>query len=286
MEERINQALVQLESDLQGLLSAKEQVEKTVGASAELLETVGEYVASVNHLCLELRPLVIATKGVVPDLEHEVKSIIANIERTCSTIITTFNTNVDKAMTTFQTGVQNVLVKFIDENNKLSDHVKSLNSLREQIEKATGEIQLLKESLSQISEDLKESQKSQDEVLDAIKEDVGKIANTTSSTVKGYIDEQTSKIEALLAEKDIKIQELSSTISSVKQVCNDIKEISSSINPAIIQKIEECISLNSTKAEELQQNIKASVNNVAHQSIINRWIIIAGIIILAALQFI
>jgi len=51
-------------------------------------------------------------------------------------------------------------------------------------------------------------------------------------------------------------------------------------------KIENSISSNATKAEELQQTIKASADDIVHQSNINRWIIIAGIIILAALQFI
>ena len=84
--------------------------------------------------------------------------------------------------------------------------------------------------------------------------------------------------------------------NSIENCCQDIRSNSDSLlrealatkelNHTIIQKIENSISSNATKAEELQQTIKVSVDDIVHQSNINRWIIIAGIIILAALQFI
>ena len=79
MEERINQALVQLESDLQSLQSAKEQVEKTVGASAELQKTVGEYVASVKNLCVTLKTWENNLKTRESSLSQDVESSIADI---------------------------------------------------------------------------------------------------------------------------------------------------------------------------------------------------------------
>ena len=55
MEDRINQALMQLEKDLQSINSAREQVESTVKASTDLHKVVGDYVSSVKKLCIGLK---------------------------------------------------------------------------------------------------------------------------------------------------------------------------------------------------------------------------------------
>lgn len=52
MEDRFNQALMQLEKDLQSINTAREQVESTVKASTELQKVVGEYVTSVKKLVI------------------------------------------------------------------------------------------------------------------------------------------------------------------------------------------------------------------------------------------
>lgn len=237
MEERINQALVQLESDLQSLQSAKEQVEKTVGASAELQKTVGEYVASVKNLCVTLKAWENNLKTRESSLGQDVESSIAAIERTCSTLITAFNTNVDQATTTFQTGTKTVLDNFIDENNKLTDQVESLNDLREQIKKATEDIQLLKDSLSQISKDLKKSQDEQDEALNGIQQ---KVANLPSQVHEEslYVNQAISNSEKTLIDSvNIAISKADEIIASIKVITSNLDGLNTlcqNINSTII----------------------------------------------------
>lgn len=237
MEERINQALVQLESDLQSLQSAKEQVEKTVGASIELQKTVGEYVVSVKNLCVTLKTWENDLKARESSLGQDVESSIADIERTCSTLITTFETNVGEATTTFQTGTKTILDTFIDENNKLTEQVKSLNGLREQIKKAAEDIQFLKNSLSQISKDLKESQDEQDEVLKGIQQKVTNLPSQVHEESLSVIQVITNSEKTLVDSVSIAISRADEIIASIKGITSNLDGLNTlcqNINSSII----------------------------------------------------
>lgn len=256
MEERINQALVQLESDLQSLQSAKEQVEKTVGASAELQKTVGEYVASVKNLCVTMKAWENNLKTRESSLGQDVESSIAAIERTCSTLITAFNTNVDQATTTFQTKTETVLGNFIDENNKLTEQVKSLNGLREQIKKATEDIQLLKDSLSQISQDLKESQDEQDEVLKGIQQ---KVTNLPSQVHEDSL----SVIQAISNSEKTLVDSVNITISKADEIIASIKGLTSNLDGlnTLCQNINSTIISSTTNLTNVITGAKDDVTN-------------------------
>ena len=237
MEERINQALVQLESDLQSLQSAKEQVEKTVGASAELQKTVGEYVVSVKNLCVTLKTWENNLKTRESSLSQDVESSIADIERTCSTLIKTFDTNVGQATTSFQTGIKTALDNFISENNKLTEQVKSLNGLREQIKKATEDVQLLKDSQSQISKDLKESQDKQDEALNEIQQNVTNLPSQVHEESLSVIQAISNSEKTLVDSVDIAISKADEIIVSIKGVTSNLDGLNTlcqNINSSII----------------------------------------------------
>ena len=255
MEERINQALVQLESDLQSLQSAKEQVEKTVGASAELQKTVGEYVASVKNLCVTLKTWENNLKTRESSLSQDVESSIADIERTCSTLITTFNTNVDKATTTFQTGTKTVLDNFLGENNKLVEHVKSLHGLREQLKKAIEEILILKDSLSQISKDLKESLDEQDKVLNNIQQ---KVTNFTSQVH----EESLLVVQTIFnSEKTLK-DSINITVSKADEIIVSIKGLTSNLNGlnTLCQNINSSIISSTTNLTNVMTGARDEIN--------------------------
>ncbi len=256
MEERINQALVQLESDLQSLQSAKEQVEKTVGASVELQKTVGEYVVSVKNLCVTLKAWENNLKTRESSLGQDVESSIAAIERTCSTLITAFNTNVDQATTTFQTGTKTVLENFIDENNKLTEQVESLNDLREQIKKATEDIQLLKDSLSQISKDLKESQDEQDEALNGI------LQKVTNLPLQVH-EESLSVIQTISNSEKTVVNSVNITISKADEIIVSIKGLASNLDGlnTLCQNINSSIISSTTNLTNVITGAKDDVTN-------------------------
>ena len=310
MPYEINSALERLEQNLKDLDSAKKQVEATVKTSDKLQQAVSGYVKSLVSIQKGLRQWEKELQGIKIGNDAAFNKAIEQMGTSCFSVVDLFRSQIDETKDGFENDTNAFLIRLERENGKLSEQVNALKILGSSFDNAIQDANSVKTLLGNLSNDLKESLKSQDEVLDVIKEDVGKISNTTSSTVKGYVDEQTRKIEALHSGKDTKLQNLASTISSVKQICDDIKEKSSSIEnccqniksntdsllrealaskelyPTILQKIENSISSNATKVEEVHQTIKTSVEDIVHQSNINRWIIIIGIIILAAIQFI
>lgn len=267
MEERINQALVQLESDLQSLQSAKEQVEKTVGASAELQKTVGEYVVSVKNLCVTLKTWENNLKTRESSLVQDVESSIADIERTCSSLITAFNTNVDQATTTFQTGTKSALDNFIDENNKLAEHVKSLNYLREQIKKATEDIQLLKDSLSQISKDLKESQDEQDETLNDIQQKVTNLPSQVHEESLSVIQAISNSEKTLVDSVNISISKADEIIASIKGLASNLDGLNTlcqNINSSIISSTTNLTNVITGANNEISNKLTTEVEKLEH----------------------
>ena len=267
MEEKINQALVQLESDLQSLQSAKEQVEKTVGASIELQKTVGEYVVSVKNLCVTLKTWENDLKARESSLGQDVESSIADIERTCSTLITTFETNVGEATTTFQTGTKSALDNFIDENNKLAEHVKSLNYLREQIKKATEDIQLLKDSLSQISKDLKESQDEQDETLNDILQKVTNLPSQVHEESLSVIQTISNSEKTLVDSVNISISKADETIASIKGLASNLDGLNTlcqNINTSIISSTTNLTNVITGANNEISNKLTTEVEKLEH----------------------
>lgn len=310
MPYEINSALERLEQNLKDLDSAKKQVDATMNASDKLQQVVSGYVKSLVSVQEGLKLWEKELQGVQTGNATAFENAIAQMGSSCSEVVSLFKAKLDETKDGFENDTNGFLIKLESENGKLAEQVNSLKVLGSAFDNAIQDVNAVKVLLEGLSKELKDSQTAQDEALDVIKSDLGKISNTTSNTVKGFVDEQTRKFETLHSGKDVKLQELANSISAVQQVCNDIKEKSGSIesccqdirsnsdsllrealatkelNHSIIRKIEDSISSNKTKVEELQQYVKASTDDIVHQSNINRWIIIAGIIILAVLQFI
>lgn len=309
MPYEINSALERLEQNLKDLDSAKKQVEATVNASDKLQQVVSGYVKSLVSVQESLKLWEKELQGVQVGNTTVFENAISQMGVSCSEVVSLFKAKLYETKDGFETDTNSFLIKLESENGKLAEQVNSLKILGSAFDNAIHDVNAVKTLLEGLSKELKDSQTAQDEALDVIKCDVGKISNTTSNAVKGFVDEQTRKFETLHSGKDVKLQELAKSISAVQQVCNDIKDKSGSIesccqdirsnsdsllrealatkelNHTIIQKIEDSISSSKTKTEELRQYVKASADDIVHQSNINRWIIIAGIVILAILQF-
>ena len=271
MEEKVNQALVQLENELQGIVSAREQVEKTVKSSTDLQKVVGEYVSSVKTLCLGLKSWETDLRARGTSLSTEFESAISHLNSTCSEIINTFDTNVGKLASDFKTKTDGALTKFVEQNKKLSEKVQEIKTLRDEIKKAIDEIKPIKESLAQLSKDLKNSQKEQDVVLGDIKQKVTEIP----VTIKGYTDAITEKLETIH-------QGLKTILDGTNTKIDLLNEKADNLKNSIAQ----LQSILQSSSELITNAISSSKEETAKAININRWIIIIGIIILAALQFI
>ncbi len=267
MEERINQALDQLEKDLQEITSARNQVESTVKASTALQKVVGEYVLSVKTFCDSLKSWVADLRVRNSDIFNEYKEAIVKVNTTCAEIIESFKTDVEKTSTDFKNNTKSLVEQFTEQNNILSEHVQDLNILKEEILKATAEVQSIKGFLTQLSKDLKESQESQDIVLGYIKQ--------KTDAIPGIISEKADSIVGKLNSLYDKTVGIDSLLSRVFSLGQEVKAVSEQIHSTI-----------QSSTNSLHTAIESSKNDTSKSININRWITIGGIIILIILHFI
>lgn len=270
----INTALQRLEQNLNDLTSARQQVEDTVKASNELQKVVAEYVSSIETLCTRLKRWDADLGNRESSLSHEIESMVTQLTTSSTQIVSLFLKSVEDTTSEFSNNTNAEITKFVEQNNKLAERVQELNKLREEIKKSTGEIQAIKESSAQISKDLKESQEGQDVLLDEIKAKV--LATDTSTqeiiTTLGTISQSISTSFNNLSSK---CDALTNDIAGLAQLCQSIQSAATAIGSSI----QNSTSQLESKINDTKEAISKAVN-------INRWIIIAGIILLAILQFV
>lgn len=232
MEQKINQALVQLENDLQSLVAARKSVEDTIKSSSELQKVVGEYVASVKTLCDRLQSWEDNLRGRESSLGHECEAAIVNIKHLCAETIESFSGKLNEIETSFKNNTKDILDSFSEQNRKLAERVEELNTLRDDIKKVTTEIENVKSSLEKISEDLKDSQDGQDKVLEEIKQKVLDLPNTIQQSSSKIIQEVSSARESLnelltqtnntLDAVNGKADSLAQNIANLTSLCHDV----------------------------------------------------------------
>ena len=258
----INAALERLEQNLQDLDSARKQVENTVKSSNELRETVSEYVESLTRFRSELLQWEEHLKQLDGGLSAEVHNAFVTLEASCEKISAGFKASTDKTLS-----------KFSEQNTILTERVNELNSLRQELKSAMSEITTIKDTLTNLTKVLAESQQGQDQALANI---IGSVAELPV-TVKGYTDDVVQQMDERHRAFNQKIED---TISK---------------SESIIQKID-ILTVSCNNIQEKCDDIKTSVDNVKQAVIdhnevlaksinINRWITLAALIILAILYF-
>lgn len=263
------QTIEQLKSTLSEISSAREQVEKTVKSSTDLQKVVEDYVASVRTFCVGLKAWNDSLGDFGNDLRERYEKAISKLITSCSEIITTFHTDVTSIATEFKTQTESTLSQFVEQNKKLEDFVLKLNTLHDEIQKAIAEITPIKEKLNQISKDLNDSQKKQDVVLGDIKQKVTEIPNIA----KGHADSIIGKVDVAKQELKTILDEINTNVDSLNENADNIQTTTAQILSAV-----------QSSTDTISKEISSSKDETAKSININRWIIIIGIIILAALQ--
>lgn len=285
MEERINQALIKLEEDLQSITSAREQVDKTVKSSVDLQKVVGEYVDSVKSLCSKLLIWSDNIRGKENSLGQEVESAIHNIEKTCEELIVTFGTKTENAMTSFQNVTNDILNKYIAENDRLVKYVESLDALSEQIMKTKDEIQSVKDSIMEISKELKESQDEQDEALNDIKQRIIDLPSTINERTESIIQTITkteSVLSSLISNTNNIIAEYANAVISN---IDDLKGLSQKIDTTILASTNSLTTVVNTSQKDIVDCINVLKEECEKSTKLNRVIIVIGFVILILLHF-
>ena len=215
MPHDINAALERLETNLQNIDSARKQVEDTVKASDKLQKKVEEYTSTINDMCDKVK---------------------------------------DTA-THFETKTKESLLEFDNQNKELAAHVQKLDALRVKIEDTSSEIQEVNNLLSQISNDLNDSQEEQDKVLKKIDQDVTELPNILDTAKSSILDRINSSTQAILKDIDFlqqitnaiddKANNILSGIDSVSTFCQNIITVihtsKSSLSNEIMQSQQEIL---------------------------------------------
>ena len=267
----INTALERLEQNLKELDSARVQVEKTVNASDELQTVVKGYVTQVKELCEAMKSWSVSLSDKEGELAEDIANAIYRLSSSCDDIVENLKSNVHNTSNDFKSKTDSTLNEFNDQNVRLSEKVKELTLLHDEIIKSTATISAIMASLDQLSAYLKESQDKQNVVIEGIdknlkaipaaieskgNENVEKINNWNSALNSNTIQ----YISSLLA----RIAGIETNISNLISTCQTIKTDTDSLKNELVS---------------VKNEIKKSIN-------INRGIIIAGIVIIVALQII
>ena len=289
MAHDINSALERLEKNLSELDSARSQVLQSVNASNDLLKMVTQYVTAVKNLAANLEEWESSLRERESELHGEFGSAITSIKQTCTEIISVFNVDVSKASSDFKKDTDKTLEKFTVQNDKLAERVKELVALREQIKKATEEIESVKSALNEILKELKDSQDEQDATLEDLKTKVSglndKVENSKGAVLQAitHSEQSLSKILNRTNEKidgvSGKTDALASNVARLTTICQNIDTLVHSSTNSIVSTI------NKAK-DEVISAIQESKEETLKSANINRWLIVAGLIILAVLQYI
>lgn len=282
MAHDINSALERLEKNLSELDSARSQVMQSVNASNDLLKMVTQYVSAVKKLAASLEEWESSLSGRESELHGELGSAIACIKQTCTDVISAFKGDVNKVTLDFKKDTDKTLEEFTEQNDKLAERVAELVALREQIKKATEEIESVKGSLELISKDLKESQDEQDVALEEIKTKVSVLPTIIQQSLES-ITQAVSRSEQTLAETlnqiNGKTDTLAINIANLTTLCQ-------SVNSTITSSANNLTNVINNAKDDTLRTIKESQDEITKVSNIDRWIMIIGFIIVIIMFFV
>ena len=263
----INASLERLEKNLKNVDSAREQVEKTVAASNALQESVARYVNSLNILEENVRRLIADLGNYKSMKTSELESAVTKLKSSCDVVIATFKTQIESSSSYFEKKMVDTLSLFETENNKLKAQVKDLGELKEALRNATEEVKVIKTKLDEVSNNLQEFQANQDATLTAMQTTINSLPSVVSNIINPV---------------DQKINSISSALSSL------VEEMNKQVDPIISTQADIESSCNSiiSDIDALKKSIDKAFGEVKNGMNINRWILIAGIILIAVLHFI
>jgi len=249
------EALDSLKQNLAEIQSAREQVETTVAASDRLQNVVSGYVTAISKLQDDVKKWQDEIKNYQQAKITDVEGSISHLKSSCDSAVSAFDKDVQKASASFSDDANKTLSAFTKENEKFAEQIAQLNTLHNSIKQAASEIESIKGVLDALSTDLKESQKSQDVALDKINQKATNLPNAIQQAADNNVQKLNELHSALISRIDI--------IDGKENVIKD--------------KLEQSV-------EKISTEIQSSRDNVTKNIQINRWILIAGIVILVILQ--
>ncbi len=207
MEERINQALVQIENDLREIQSAKKQVDSVMSASSQLQNKVGTFVTDVANLSQQVKDLMRVAADERNSNQADFKSSLEELEKSCNDIVLSFERKSSVAANAVKLGIDN-----------LHEEIEKLDSIQNNLVSATTVVRTLNDNIENLMAELKNSQSAQDEELK-------NIAETQSG-----IDDKSVTIQKAIQEQDFTLKQLSQSLNAANAALSEV-------NPFIEKKI-------------------------------------------------
>lgn len=270
----INAALERLENNLTEVESAKKQVEETIATSESLQQIIGRYTESLSSMGKDISAFIEEMRNYQGNKTSELGSAVDKIKTSCECTINKFNADVKTAMKSFDEKFAETIVKFGSENEKLRIQVNKLDSLQDALNKAIKEVNEVEKKVDILATELKNSQESQDETLESVKSSL----EALPSSVKSHAEVIVSEVKNRALDLKAKSEKIVGDVSKAIQTLNDQ-------NLVLTETKGLCDGIK-TDLENLKSSIDSQFELIKSDIIINRWILIIGIIALMILLFI
>lgn len=226
-------SLAKLEASLNEIESAKEQVQRTVGAYASVHKQIGEYSKTLDTIAGSIKAIITDVQSQRVALNEEAAGISAALNAKAAEIVSMQNTSVSAILDSLKTSLDATKDSFssscsgtVDafkqnteaELKKLDVNVEALktcagnlNSLHENIKSTLERIIEVKQDISAFKQAMKESQSTQKTQLEAIKADIAALSSQQNKTSI----ELSGDLKNIQSVQDKAIADLSATVSSL-----------------------------------------------------------------------
>lgn len=251
----INVALERLEKNLQNLQSAKEQVKSTVNSNAELQKIVNDYVTSVKSVLEETLLLKEEVATMKSEKIVEVKEAVDLVEKLCSDIIGSFRNDTKESLRAFDT-----------ENSKLSQAITELQRFQIKLEKSIEVSSIVNTKLDKTSKEVLGLQSTQ---------------NKSFASAAKHVE---SEMQDLAQSISTESKSLSEQLSAIKEKIEKIDTLGRDTQ-VLCSQIDKNVSQVQASIEAVQTLITEQHKDTLKNININRWILIAGIVVLVAMRF-
>lgn len=259
----INSALERLEKNLKDIDSARQQVEKTITSSNNLQTTISSFVKSLKSLHGEVENLITDLEKYQALKKSDLESSVATFKSSCDSTITMFSKEIEQSSSAFKIKMTETLSSLQGECSNLATQVKELIALKETLNSSTNVIKGLDSKFDTVSKENNQSLNNQDILL---------------SSIKTNIENAKEQIRVIISMLESNFAELNSSARFIVENTNTIISKQDQLK-ATCCKIE-------SELFTIKDSIDNTLNDLNKDIKMNRLLIIIGIIILAALQFI
>lgn len=321
----IHESLVRLEKNLSDLQSAREQVEKTVNSSNALKDIVVEYTNSLTTVIEEISHWKKELENFNNVNASEAKNITDLVQSICNNITDDFNLKIDTAKNTFNSNIKSTTQSFNEQFAQFSAScntvVKNIdttlksntNTFKEEVLKVIENLSDENIKLAKTAEEIKDFKTQQEVAFTKIHTYNQEIlaANTIITeklnATQQAISNTSQEIHQLKVTQEAKIQEVVSHINNYSKEILEAQGINSQkmvgrlddfskevsvANTSITNKLdvinEGVIDVTKNIKEQNQKyfdELLKKQTEIAKEIKTNRWVLIAGIIILAIIQW-